>query len=231
MAKQHIQKKNYKITLQQKAMTKNILFSTTSWKTFLKKESDARIEADKSKEDKINKVSQFQENPDDTHYPSEKLVKEHLSFIKNELKQEQQRAITVEESLRNDLSANEKNCNEIQSSITDLEIAIETETSRAKKVEEILRNDLDEEIEATDRAGIVLQNNIFEETNRAEAAEKSLNEKIETEILRATNTEKEILESISKIEINKNESDCVYDGGKADSVYGGAININCGGAA
>lgn len=50
----------------------------------------SKTEADEllaAKEVKANRVSAFQETPDDTHYPSEKLVKDSLAAIENDYKE------------------------------------------------------------------------------------------------------------------------------------------------
>ena len=62
-------------------MKRNILFSTSQWQTQLSREKTERMAADNSKEESANKVSVLRENPDNTHYPSEKLMHDCLAGI------------------------------------------------------------------------------------------------------------------------------------------------------
>ncbi len=84
-------------------MKRNILFSTTGWKSHLSREKAERIAADNSKEEKTNKVITSRSNPDNNHYPSEKLMHDSIANTKAELNErcnaEEQRARKVEEEI------------------------------------------------------------------------------------------------------------------------------------
>ena len=56
--------------------------------TQMKAEETARIQNDALKENLSNKVTSFQSTPDDTHYPSEKLVKDYVDDKDDDLRED-----------------------------------------------------------------------------------------------------------------------------------------------
>ena len=134
-------------------MKRNILFSTMGWKSALSRERSERIEADSSKEDRANIVTSLRENPDNTHYPSEKLLHDTFADISQKINAERERATAVEERLHKELyeemDSNVNAFNTVQSQFEEhlleqeginkqASSAIAAETRRAQEAEQQL---------------------------------------------------------------------------------------------
>ncbi len=120
-------------------MSKNILFSNTSWRSHLMRETSERRTADEQKEDKCNKVTSFQTTPDHEHYASEKLLFDSLQTIVERIVQEINRAYESENFIYNELLKEKSFAEECDAA---LKAAIESEEKRASDEENAIKKSL-----------------------------------------------------------------------------------------
>ena len=121
-------------------MSKNILFSNTSWRSHLMREASERRTADELKEDKCNKVTSFQATPDHEHYASEKLLFDSLQAIVERIAQEINRAYESENFIYNEFLKEKSFAEDCDAA---LQSAIESEEKRATSEENAIKKSLE----------------------------------------------------------------------------------------
>lgn len=139
-------------------MSKNILFSNTSWRSHLMRETAERKLADEFKEDKSNKVTSFQSTPDHEHYASEKLLFDSLLAISEKIAMEINRAYESENFIYNELLKEKSFAEDADAA---LQAAIEAEEQRAVTQENGIKERLDALQKFTEYKNLLLLNSLM----------------------------------------------------------------------
>lgn len=169
----------------------------------LDKEEERAIKAEKVLDDKINDLSDKEE--------------QDIKDVKSLIKKEEERAIDAETKLDNKLDAEIQRStnkdNELDSKINaeierstnkdnELETALNTEINRAKTKETEIETKLDNEITRSTKKDVELENNLNTEINRAKAKETEIETNLKDEIDRSTKKDTE-LETVLNAEIKR----------------------------
>lgn len=159
----------------------------------LDKEEDRAIKAEKVLDDKINDLSEKEE--------------QDIKDVKNLIKKEEERAIDAETKLDNKLDAEINRSttkdNELDSKINaeierstnkdnELETTLNTEINRAKTKETEIETKLDNEITRSTKKDVELENNLNTEINRAKTKETEIETELKDEIARSTKKDTEL---------------------------------------